>query len=92
MGLDIIKGLELIEFQYRRKRPLPNGAEPFTHPIGFNADNCEEVFPYMVTREHSDGSGIKFTSRTHLIPVLVKAVQELLVRVEAIEEGAEQLP
>lgn len=81
-GLDVINGIELIEFNWNYKK-----AKPFVD-IGFNADNCEKVYPRMVGLDrpiHDDDTEYKYVTPASLLPVLIKAVQELSAQVEALQ-------
>lgn len=73
-ALDVIGKFELKEFKYKSN-------QGHLHPIGFVADNCEQAFGEMVS---PDENGEKFISTATLIPVLVKAVQELVEKVQKL--------
>jgi len=56
--------------------------------LGFIAQEVEQVFPNMVEKsdkEYEGGEGIRTVKTTVLIPMLLKAIQELTARVEALE-------
>jgi len=56
--------------------------------IGFIAQEFEEVFPSLVTTStdvYKDGREVKGVKESALIPILVKAIQELTTRLEALE-------
>lgn len=56
--------------------------------IGFIAQEFETVFPSLVTTStdvYKDGREIKGIKESALIPILVKAIQELTARLEALE-------
>lgn len=78
-GLDVILGLEHIEF--RRKKAWKDKSEGPIHPIGYDSHNCRDVFPYMVSElpgSAPNGSPQMLgTNKLALIPVITKAIQEL---------------
>lgn len=74
-ALDLLGNLELIEYTFKRSGE--------SQPIGFNAENCAKHFPEMVSVLKG---GMRATNRAALIPVLVKGVQELLARIESLEQ------
>lgn len=76
-GLDIINNLELIQFKFKNN--------PHVHKIGFRAQQAETVFPDMVSEDNNKLESRKYTSKAALIPVLVKAIQELAERLDTIE-------
>tara|TARA_Y100001963_G_scaffold160037_1_gene267250 strand:- start:597 stop:2165 length:1569 start_codon:yes stop_codon:yes gene_type:complete len=85
-GLETINGLELIEYRwnplYRYNTKL--------NKIGFSAQNCEQVYPEMVAEDpnvhEKFGFKIKSIAKAELIPILVKAVQELSAEVEELKK------
>ena len=79
-GLDVINGLELIEFRWKK-----HGEDGFLHPIGFRAQQAKKVFPYMVIEDPALNSDILSVSPMLLIGVLCKAIQELTDRVISLE-------
>jgi hypothetical protein len=65
------------------KYSLKEEASAVANKLGFIAQEVEQVFPAMVDTDPNDGNkGIKTSV---LIPMLVKAIQELTARVEALE-------
>lgn len=50
--------------------------------IGLVAQEVEQVFPSLVTQDESGYKGVKYSV---LVPILIKALQELTKRVEALE-------
>ena len=82
-GLETINRLDLIEFKwdpkFLKKQTL--------NKIGFSAQNCEQVYPDMVNEvPHKDFDfDIKNVAKGELIPVLVKAIQELSAEVEELK-------
>lgn len=91
--LDIVNRLKLIEHQFKpvkAERLFRKGKkiERPVHRVAFDALNCREVYPEMVTEMSDklpDGSPVLGTARGQLIPVLVRAVQQLTERLEALE-------
>jgi hypothetical protein len=79
-GLKTINSLELIEFSRTKQSHIYPSAS-----IGFSAQNCKDVFPDMVS---TDPDGTMMTMKAELVPVLVKAIQELSRRLEALEAGS----
>lgn len=56
--------------------------------LGFDADNVEQVFPSMVDRstdETGQPIGPRYVKWSVMVPVLVKALQELTLRVKQLE-------
>lgn len=57
--------------------------------LGFIAQEVEKVFPHMVDTEvNADGTEYKSLKTSVFIPMLIKAVQELSAKVEALEARA----
>jgi len=80
-ALNIINNLELIEFNFQK-----NGITKDFKPIGFRAQNCETIFPQMVSlSEPEDPDSLKMIARSELIPVLVKALQEQQQQIEDLK-------
>ena len=83
IGLDVINGLEMKEFRWDPDFCSYSGL----NRIGFIAQNCENVYPEMVS-EHDHNLydfDIKTVAKGELIPVLVKAIQELSNKIDYIE-------
>ncbi len=84
IGLDVINRIQLIEFSKIKRNEA--GEVSFIGPlapIGFNAQNCQEVFPDVVAPLR-DGS--LAVGAGGFIPILIKAVQEqhnLIVQLQA---------
>lgn len=81
----IIKNIQVVEYRYKDG----NNNKGKKHTAGFLAQNLEALYPDAV---FTTPDGNKATSRTALIPVLVKALQEqqktieqLMARIEALE-------
>ena len=88
-GLGILNSLDLVEYRW-----LPNYVEyDGLNRIGFIAQNCEEVYPEMVTdMPHKNfDHDIKSVAQAELIPVLVKAVQELSAEVNSLKAKISKL-
>jgi len=89
IGLDVINGFEMVEFfwdqDYCKKKTV--------NKIGFIAQNCENIYPEMVSEHNHDNFDfkIKSISKGELVPVLVKAVQELSEKVESLQSQIDKL-
>ena len=53
--------------------------------IGFIAQEVEQVFPSIVTNTELNGEMKKAVKESALIPILVKAIQELSTKLTALE-------
>lgn len=73
---------ELRVVNYTLKEAYRPTGEPAMKLLGFIAQEVETVFPAMVD---VDGDGFKTVKTSVLVPMLVKAIQELKARVEALE-------
>ena len=79
----------LSEFRWKK-----DGADGPLTKLGFVAQNCEKAYPEMVSQTAADlwaqhgelDHDVKTVSPAELIPVLVKAVQELKAKVEELEK------
>ena len=87
-GLEVINGFGMKQFEFRKAKYAGQVTD-----IGFIAQNCEDVYPRMVS-EHADMSEswemdepVKCVADAALIPVLVKAIQELSAEVEKLKNG-----
>lgn len=78
-GIDIIKNLRVVDFN---RLSQPSGK--LHH--GFIAQEVDRVFPYMVS---SNADGYLSISKDSLIPVLVKAVQQQDLKIQALGELAD---
>jgi len=87
-GLEIINGFEMKQFEFKLDK-----FKGQTHRIGFIAQNCETVYPEMVSEQKYMSESwemdepVKCVSQGTLIPVLVKAIQELSAKVTALENA-----
>ena len=87
-GLAVINGFGMKQFEFKLDKYKGQVTD-----IGFIAQNCEDVYPQMVSehKEMSESFGmddpVKCVSDAALIPVLVKAVQELSAKVTALENA-----
>ena len=83
-ALEILNNIPLSEFKMAKKnKPIGD-----LNRIGFVAQDCEKAWPEMVS-EMEDGDynhKIKTIAPSTLIPVLVKAIQELSAEVEALKK------
>ena len=89
VGLDVLAKIILSEFRWKK-----DGADGPLTKLGFIAQNCEKAYPEMVSQTAADlwtqhgelDHDVKTVSPAELIPVLVKAIQELKAKVEELEE------
>lgn len=72
-GLNEILNLEPVQYDFRRNNE---------HAIGFIAQDVKEVIPEIVSGSDAEGYGVAYQKLT---PVLVKAIQELDVKINHIE-------
>jgi len=83
-GLGVVNGLKMRQFGWKK---YPDAVTK----IGFIAQECQDVYPEMVTTGipsadgTDDGLDTLAVSDSVLVPVLVKAVQELSAKVTALE-------
>ena len=81
-GLDTIKALRPVKYDWNESAPIHE-----TDKRGFIAQEVEEVMPSMVGTFLSDSlPDAKSVATETLIPVLVKAIQELSAEVESLKE------
>jgi len=90
-GLDTVNAMKVRDFAYK-KNPT------FTVKAGFIAQELQTAFPDAVTEDKDrtddlkqEYSKILGVSRDRLVPVLVKAVQELSVKNDALEARIKKL-
>jgi hypothetical protein len=77
---DIMK-LRVVKYSLKKEK----ATEP-TH-LGFIAQEFEQVFPKMVaTSEQGDIKDFKAIKTSVLIPMLVKAIQELKLEIEELKK------
>jgi len=78
---------KLAELMQLRVRNFNFISEPGVKQLGFVAQEVEQIFPRLVdtTRPDENGNSTKAVKTTVLIPMLVKAIQELNERLEALE-------
>ena len=88
IGLDVINGFEMKEFRWNPDFCKYSGL----NRIGFIAQNCEEAYPDMVSDMPDDrfDFDVKTVAKGELIPVLVKAVQELSAQVDDLKLKLEE--
>ena len=77
-GLTSVNSMKVRDFAYKR-----NPTE--TIKAGFVAQELQTAFPSAVSYSESDDDKILSVSRERLVPVLVKAIQELSVKNDALE-------
>ena len=82
-GLDAINEIQVRNFRYRKDNEY--GLDPETSRVGVIAQELEEVFPESV-KENLQGH--KTVSPDSINWALLKAVQELSAKVEALESAA----
>lgn len=86
-GLDFVNQLKPTEYQFRKERGSEELREGERIHYGFLAQDILELEgdrPVIINNK--DEEHLRYTEN-HLIPVLVKAIQELTARVKALEEG-----
>jgi hypothetical protein len=76
-ALSVIQGLELIQFNWKKSGQSVS--------IGFSAQNVLQAFPEASGTLSDDTLAV---SSTTLIPVLCRALQQLLERIQKLEEGS----
>ena len=81
-GLDAINEIKLRNFRYRNDNPY--GLDPELARVGVIAQELEEVFPEAVKE---NARGHKTVSTDSINWALLKAVQELSAKVEALERA-----
>ena len=90
IGLDVINKLKMSEFRWKK-----DGDEGRLEEIGFIAQNCEVAYPGMVgEKEGLYGDydfPVKDVAPATLIPVMVKAIQELSDNNKALLNRIEEL-
>lgn len=79
-GLDIISALRPVRFDW--KAGYGNDRK---NQLGFIAQEVEAVFPDAISDWEIDGETYKTVGPAAMIPVLVKAIQQLTTRLEALE-------
>jgi hypothetical protein len=83
-GLEIVKGIETIKYQWKDKKEQGEQLE-----IGFNAQNLEQVLPEATYTIKSNGKlGIK---KDAIIATLVKAVQEQQIQIEQLQQELKRI-
>jgi len=81
-GLDAINAIQIRTFRFRNDNPY--GMDPEPSRVGVIAQELEEVFPEAVTE---NVGGHKTVSTDSINWALLKAVQELSAKVEALESA-----
>jgi hypothetical protein len=85
-ALNIINNLPVRSFRRRAKAKTLEKDSNYKPPInkaGFIAEECLEIYPEMVA---SDPDGDLFISQSKLIPVLCKAIQQLVNKIGQLED------
>jgi len=77
-GLTSVNAMRVRDFAYKRNPTQ-------TIKAGFVAQELQTVFPSAVSYSESDSDKILSVSRERLVPVLVKAIQELSAKNDALE-------
>jgi hypothetical protein len=77
--LEDLKKLRVVNYNLK--------SDPEIKQIGFVAQEIEEVFPSMVETTGNEGpvSNVKAVKTTVLVPILVKALQEAIAKIETLE-------
>jgi hypothetical protein len=80
-GLDVIMKLRPVRFDFKEE------FKDAKNELGFIAQEVEEVFPEIVSewKDYTDEITYKTLGQGGLIPVLVKAIQELTERIKVLE-------
>jgi hypothetical protein len=89
-GLDVVKQLQPRTFKYNEKSEFYSEKTKDEVRYGFIADEVQEVAPQytQVTKGKIDGvevDDLKSLSATKMIPMLVKAIQELEAKIAVLE-------
>lgn len=82
LGLDTIAALHPVEYSFKRENLSA------ANKYGFIAQEIENILPNVVSdsgMSEGNNSNLKAVSYTELIPILVKAVQELKAEVELLK-------
>lgn len=80
-ALEILNNLKVRSFSRRAKEKTENKETPL-HSAGFIAEEVQEIFPEMVTK---DPNGDLFISESRLISVLVKGIQEQQKQIQELK-------
>lgn len=86
-GLSIVQNLPLKEFRFKRKKK--DDKQGTLHRCDLVAQDCQQVFPEMV--EQDPEAGLLTIAPTKLIPVLLKAIQQLSSKVQKLEANCASL-
>jgi len=89
-GLSILKQLRPVTYKYNDKSEFYTTADDTTTRYGFVADEVKTIAPQYTTTGDGKVDGVevndfKSLSQTKMIPMLVKAIQELETRLAALE-------
>lgn len=80
-ALDRVAKLKPIRFRFKSEKPNAKKID------GFLAHEVQQMVPEAVTGD-KDGAEMQGLDKSRIVPLLVAAAQELLVRVEALEKKA----
>lgn len=83
-SLDILKSIDVVDFEWKNSSRLFDGGIKHT---GFIAQNIEDKIPDAV----KDFSGTKLVNKEELIPVLWKALQDAIQRIEFLENELQNI-
>ena len=98
IGLDVVSKFRVVDFTWNDPTDqCPNNRNARGIWTGFLAQEAIEVAPYSVNAPRIDGKEIDMDSKStwmmdygQLVPILTKAIQELTVKVEALENNNKQ--
>jgi hypothetical protein len=82
-GIDTIKQLEVVDFNWKAGSDLDDGGKLHT---GLIAQDVAEIIPDAV----KDSGGTLLLHKEELVPVLLKALQEAVARIEVLEQALAQ--
>jgi hypothetical protein len=83
-SLDILKSINVVDFEWKSNTPLDDGGIKHT---GFIAQNIEDKISDAV----KDFSGTKLVHKEELIPYLWKALQEAIEKIEFLENELQNI-
>ena len=90
LGLDFVSQLNPIQFQYRKSRDTEEVEESSRPRYGFIAQDILSIEgDHPIIIDDSDSDKLKY-NESSLIPVLVKAIQELTEKVANLEQELSQ--
>jgi hypothetical protein len=91
-GINLVKQLRPVTYKYNSKSEFYSSIEDTTTRYGFVADEVKVVAPQYTTTGKGKIDGVevddlKSLSITKMIPMLVKAIQELEARLKTLEDA-----